>query len=151
MFRQMHTTPRRLRGRLRMALPRARAIQRFRTRHHLHESTRRSAPVPCGSSPAVSGSAAFTDVPADAYYADAAAWAEQKGITAASETVCSVRITTAREHRSLRSCTECTAANKQINRWKAAAGEYPCRRLFIDFLPPFHALERAAFPDKPLQ
>lgn len=32
-------------------------------------------------SPAVSGSAAFTDVPADAYYADAAAWAEQKGIT----------------------------------------------------------------------
>ena len=31
--------------------------------------------------PAVSGSAAFTDVPADAYYADAAAWAEQKGIT----------------------------------------------------------------------
>ena len=32
-------------------------------------------------SPAGSGSAAFTDVPADAYYADAAAWAEQKGIT----------------------------------------------------------------------
>ena len=32
-------------------------------------------------SPAVSGSASFTDVPADAYYADAAAWAEQKGIT----------------------------------------------------------------------
>lgn len=32
-------------------------------------------------SPAVSGSAAFTDVPADAYYADAAAWAERKGIT----------------------------------------------------------------------
>ena len=32
-------------------------------------------------SPAVSGNAAFTDVPADAYYADAAAWAEQKGIT----------------------------------------------------------------------
>ena len=32
-------------------------------------------------SPAVSGSAAFTDVPIDAYYADAAAWAEQKGIT----------------------------------------------------------------------
>ena len=32
-------------------------------------------------SPAVSGSAAFTDVPADAYYADAATWAEQKGIT----------------------------------------------------------------------
>lgn len=32
-------------------------------------------------SPAVSGSAAFTDVPADAYYADAAAWAEQKGLT----------------------------------------------------------------------
>lgn len=32
-------------------------------------------------SPAVSGSAAFTDVPADAYYADAAVWAEQKGIT----------------------------------------------------------------------
>ena len=32
-------------------------------------------------SPTVSGSAAFTDVPADAYYADAAAWAEQKGIT----------------------------------------------------------------------
>ena len=32
-------------------------------------------------SPAVSGSAAFTDVAADAYYADAAAWAEQKGIT----------------------------------------------------------------------
>ncbi len=32
-------------------------------------------------SPAVSGSAAFTDVPADEYYADAAAWAEQKGIT----------------------------------------------------------------------
>ena len=32
-------------------------------------------------SPAVSGSAAFTDVPADAYYADAAAWAGQKGIT----------------------------------------------------------------------
>ena len=32
-------------------------------------------------SPAVSGSAAFTDIPADAYYADAAAWAEQKGIT----------------------------------------------------------------------
>ena len=32
-------------------------------------------------SPAVSGSAAFTDVPADAYCADAAAWAEQKGIT----------------------------------------------------------------------
>ena len=32
-------------------------------------------------SPAASGSAAFTDVPADAYYADAAAWAEQKGIT----------------------------------------------------------------------
>ena len=32
-------------------------------------------------SPAVSGSAAFTDVPADAYYAEAAAWAEQKGIT----------------------------------------------------------------------
>ena len=32
-------------------------------------------------SPAVSGSAAFTDVPADAYYADAAAWTEQKGIT----------------------------------------------------------------------
>ncbi|WP_270478348.1 S-layer homology domain-containing protein [Butyricicoccus sp. AF18-9LB] len=32
-------------------------------------------------SPAVSGSAAFTDVPVDAYYADAAAWAEQKGIT----------------------------------------------------------------------
>ena len=32
-------------------------------------------------SPAVSGSAAFTDVPIDAYYADSAAWAEQKGIT----------------------------------------------------------------------
>ena len=32
-------------------------------------------------SPAVSGSASFTDVPADAYYADAAAWAEQKSIT----------------------------------------------------------------------
>ena len=32
-------------------------------------------------SPAVSGSATFTDVPADAYYADAAAWAEQKSIT----------------------------------------------------------------------
>ena len=30
-------------------------------------------------SPAVSGSAAFTDVPADAYYADAAAWAEAEG------------------------------------------------------------------------
>ena len=102
-------------------------------------------------SPAVSGSAAFTDVPADAYYADAAAWAEQKASPTASETVCSVRITTAREHRSLRSCTDCTAANKQINRWKAAAGEYPCRRLFTDFLPPSHALERAAFPDKSLR
>ena len=32
-------------------------------------------------SPAVSGSAAFHDVAADAYYAAAAAWAEQKGIT----------------------------------------------------------------------
>ena len=32
-------------------------------------------------SPAVSGSAAFSDVAADAYYADAVAWAEKKGIT----------------------------------------------------------------------
>ena len=32
-------------------------------------------------SPAVSGSAAFTDVKADAYYADAVAWADEKGIT----------------------------------------------------------------------
>ena len=32
-------------------------------------------------SPAVSGSAAFSDVATDAYYADAVAWAEKKGIT----------------------------------------------------------------------
>ena len=32
-------------------------------------------------SPAVSGSAAFTDVPAGVYYSNAAAWAEQNGIT----------------------------------------------------------------------
>lgn len=32
-------------------------------------------------SPAVSGSTAFTDVPANSYYANAAAWAEQNGIT----------------------------------------------------------------------
>ena len=32
-------------------------------------------------SPAVSGSAAFTDVPADAYYADAVKWATEQGIT----------------------------------------------------------------------
>ena len=32
-------------------------------------------------SPAVSGSAAFSDVAADAYYADAVSWAEKKGIT----------------------------------------------------------------------
>ena len=32
-------------------------------------------------SPAVSDSAAFSDVTADAYYADAVAWAEKKGIT----------------------------------------------------------------------
>lgn len=31
--------------------------------------------------PAVSGSAAFSDVATDAYYADAVAWAEKKGIT----------------------------------------------------------------------
>ena len=129
----------------------ARAIQRL---HPAPSAREHKAQRSCTVRQAVrrlAAAAAFTDVPADAYYADAAAWAEQKASPAASETVCSVRITTAREHRSLRSCTECTAANKQINRWKAAAGEYPCRRLFIDFLPPFHALERAAFPDKPLQ
>ena len=141
-------------------------------------------------SPEPKALSSFADVPADAYYAKAVAWAVENGITegtsdttfapgtictraqgsctvrqavrqsaaarpspmylpmhttpmrqhgqsrraspTASETVCSVRITTAREHRSLRSCTDCTAANKQINRWKAAAGVFPCRRLFTD-------------------
>ena len=32
-------------------------------------------------SPAVSGDAVFSDVSADAYYADAVAWAEQNGVT----------------------------------------------------------------------
>ena len=126
MFRQMHTTPRRV----------AWAVGEW---HYRGTSDTTFAPgtictraqgaallYRAAGSPAVSGSAAFTDVPADAYYADAAAWAEQKGITDGIGNVCSVRITTAREHRSLRSCTDCTAANKQINRWKAAAGEYPC-------------------------
>ena len=81
MFRQMHTTPRQLHGRLRMALPRARAIQRL---HPAPSAREHKAQRSCTVRQAVrlvSGSAAFTDVPADAYYADAAAWAEQKGIT----------------------------------------------------------------------
>ena len=65
---------------------------------------------------------------------------------AASETVCSARITTALVHRSSRSCTDCTAANKQINRIESGAGEYPCRRLFTDFLPPSHAFGASCIP-----
>ncbi len=79
-------------------------------------------------SPAVSGSAAFTDVPADAYYADAAAWAEQKDITDG------IGNGLFGPHNN---CTRAQIVtflyrNKQINRWKAAAGVFPCRRLFTD-------------------
>ena len=53
----------------------------FAPRHHLHESTRRSAPVPCGRQSGGQRQRGFHRCTSDAYYADAAAWAEQKGIT----------------------------------------------------------------------
>ena len=55
-----------------------------------------------------------------------------RALPRASAARCLVRMRPAPVHRSSRSCTDCTAANKQINRWKAAAGECPCRRLFTD-------------------
>ena len=132
MFRQMHTTLGRLRGRLRMALPRARAIQRL---HPAPSAREHKAQRSCTVRQAVRRSAAAR--PSPMYLSMHTTPMRQHGQSrraspAASETVCSVRITTAREHRLSRSCTDCTAANKQINRWKAAAGEYPCRRLFTD-------------------
>ena len=132
MFRQTRTTPRRLHGRFRMALPRARAIQRL---HPAPSAREHKAQRSCTVRQAVRQSAAVR--PSPMYLPMHTTPMRQHGQSrraspTASETVCLVRITTAREHRSSRSCTECTAANKQINRWKAAAGEYPCRRLFTD-------------------
>ena len=166
-------------------------------------------------SPEPKALSSFADVPADAYYAKAVAWAVENGITegtsdttfapgtictraqgaaflysrsqgryrrsaaaaafadvacrmhttlsavnvggcrralpAASAAACSARTAAVRVHRSSRSCTECTAANKQINRWKAAAGEYPLPPSVYRSFAPSHALERAAFSEKPLQ
>ena len=128
----MHTTPRQLRGRLRTALPRARAIQRL---HPAPSAREHKAQRSCTVRQAVRRSAAAR--PSPMYLPMHTTLMRQHGQSrraspTALETVCSARITTAREHRSSRSCTDCTAANKQINRWKAAAGEYPCRRLFTD-------------------
>ena len=118
-------TKRQLRGRLRMALPRARAIQRL---HPAPSAREHKAQRSCTVRQAVRRLAAAR--PSPMYLPMHTTLMRQHGQSrraspAVSETVCLVRITTAREHRSLRSCTECTAANKQINRWKAAAGGIP--------------------------
>ena len=49
---------------------------------HLHESTRRSAPVPCGRQSGSQSAARHLPIVADsAYYADAVKWATEQGIT----------------------------------------------------------------------
>ena len=71
-----------------------------------------------------------------------------RALPRASAARCLVRMRPAPVHRSSRSCTDCTAANKQINRWKAAAGEYPCRRLFTDFFAAISRFGASCIPGK---
>ena len=95
MFRQMRTTPRQLRGRLRMALPRARAIQRL---HSALSAREHKAQRSCTVRQAVRRSAAAR--PSPMYLPMHTTPMRQHGQSrraspTASETVCSVRITTA--------------------------------------------------------
>ena len=69
-------------------------------------------------SPAVSGGSAFSDVAANAYYADAVAWAEKNGVTGGIGGGCSAPGIPAPERRLSHSCTvpiRVSKANRQSN------------------------------------
>ena len=115
MFRQTRTTPRQLHGQLRTALPMARAIQRL---HPAPSAREHKAQRSCTVRQAVRRSAAARLSPM--YLPMHTTPMRQHGQSrraspAASETVCSARITTVPVHRLLRSCTVCIRENKQYN------------------------------------